>query len=137
MKYLTLLIAIIFFTTLLSHAQDQVVGVYHTPNKDGKIEIYKKGQKYYGKITDGDNPGRLDTKNPDKSLRSRKLLGAEILTGFVYAGDNTYEDGKIYDPDSGNTYSCTMTLDKNNNLQVRGYVGISLFGRTETFTRAD
>ena len=76
---------------------------------------------------------RKDAKNPEESLKNRDVLGIELLTGFSY-NDNTYTDGKIYDPESGKTYDCKMTLT-DNTLKVRGYIGISLFGRTETFER--
>lgn len=116
-------------------AQDQIVGTYWSPKKDGKIEIYKKGNKYFGKIKEGKNPQRKDFKNPDASLRERLVVGLEFLTDFVFNGDNSWTDGKIYDPESGKTYSCNMSLDDKNNLKVRGYIGVSLLGRTEVFER--
>jgi len=58
-----------------------------------------------------------------------------ILKGFIKKG-NVYDDGTIYDPKSGKTYSCTMTL-KGNNLAIRGYVGVSLLGRTSTWSRSN
>jgi uncharacterized protein (DUF2147 family) len=111
---------------------DEIIGVYWSPKKDAKIEIFKKGNRYYGRSV-WVATMRKDTKNPDESLKSREVLGIELLSGFSY-NDNTYTDGKIYDPESGKTYDCKMTLtDKI--LKVRGYIGISLFGRTETFER--
>ena len=68
-------------------------------------------------------------------MRSRELVGLMILSGFVFDGDDTWEDGTIYDPREGKTYSCKMSLDGTNNLSIRGYMGISLFGRSETWTR--
>ncbi|MEO8772649.1 MAG: DUF2147 domain-containing protein, partial [Ferruginibacter sp.] len=65
--------------------------------------------------------------------RKRDVLGIELLTNFSY-NDGTYTDGKIYDPESGKTYDCKMSL-AGVNLTVRGYVGFSLFGRTEIFER--
>lgn len=126
-----------FTTTLLAQAPaavaDKIIGLYYTPQKDGKIEIYKRtDNKYYGKFTWG-NRLRKDANNPDKALRNRDLLGLEFLTGFAYS-NNYYTDGKIYDPDSGKTYSCKMWLE-GNNLKVRGFIGVSLFGRTELFER--
>lgn len=71
---------------------------------------------------------------PTLKLRSRPDLGLELLKGFTYEGDNLYDDGTIYDPKSGKTYSCKMTIE-GNSLKIRGYIGISLFGRTETWTK--
>jgi len=111
---------------------DKVVGVYWSPKKDAKISIYKKGNAYYGKSIWVANP-RKDAKNPDQRLQSRELLGIELLSGFIY-DDGSYINGTIYDPESGNTYKCKMSIE-GNQLKVRGYIGISLFGRTELFER--
>ena len=111
---------------------DDITGLYWSPKKDAKIEIYKKGGHYFGRSVWVANPGK-DTKNPNSALQKRDLLGVELLTNFSF-DDGTYSDGKIYDPESGKTYDCKMTL-AGDKLKVRGYVGISLFGRTEIFER--
>lgn len=123
---------------------DTVLGVWLTGKNDAKVQIFKKNNKYYGKIiwlkTPNDENGKpkVDKENPDESLRKRQIMGLEILTDFEYDGDYTWEDGDIYDPKSGNTYSCKMYLSKDfKTLEVRGYIGISLFGRTETWKRVD
>jgi len=128
---LTMLFTISFAKSYASDA-DKIIGVYWSPKKDAKIEIYKKGNLYYGKTTWASTK-RKDLKNPDPALRERDLLGVELFTNFVYK-DGSYEDGKIYDPESGKTYDCKMSLT-GKNLKVRGYLGISLFGRTEIFER--
>lgn len=122
------------FLNVEASPADDIIGTYWSPEKDGKIEIYKVGEKYYGKIIWSQNP-RKDDKNPDASLRDRDLVGTTFLNDFVYDGDNTWTNGTIYDPKSGKTYDCKITLKENGDLNVRGYVGISLLGRTETFTR--
>lgn len=60
-----------------------------------------------------------------------------MLTGFRFDGDDEWKDGDIYDPESGKTYSCYLSLKDNNTLKVRGYIGVSLFGRSETWTRTN
>jgi uncharacterized protein (DUF2147 family) len=111
---------------------DEIVGVYWSPKKDAKIEIFKRGNQYYGRSVWVASM-RKDVKNPDETLRAREVLGIELLTGFLFA-DDSYSNGRIYDPESGKTYECKMTLtDKK--LKVRGYIGISLFGRTEIFDK--
>ena len=84
-----------------------------------------------------DNPERstVDDKNPDPELRSRELIGLELFTGFRFDGDDRWVDGTIYDPNSGKTYRCIITIRDRNTLRVRGYIGFSLLGRTETWTR--
>jgi uncharacterized protein (DUF2147 family) len=111
---------------------NEVCGLYWSPKKDAKIQIYRKGAQYFGKSTWVAKAGR-DVENPDEALRSRELLGIELLTHFSYA-ENTYTDGEVYDPANGKTYRCKMNLE-GNLLYVRGFIGISLFGRTEVFER--
>lgn len=119
------------FSNKLS-SPNEIVGFYWSPKKDAKIEIYLKAGLYFGKFVWAATP-RKDAKNPNKSLQNRDILGLEFLTKFVY-DDGVYNGGEIYDPETGKTYSCKMSLE-GNKLKVRGYMGISLFGRTEYFER--
>ena len=111
---------------------DKITGLYWAPKKDAKIEIYKKGEQYFGRSIWVANP-RKDNKNPNETLKTREVLGIELLTNFIY-DDGVYSSGRIYDPESGKTYDCKMTMIRDD-LKVRGYIGISLFGRTEVFQR--
>ncbi len=81
------------------------------------------------------DPPRLDDLNPDPALRDRPLHGITILQGFEYEGDHVWKGGTIYDPNSGKSYKSSMTLVDENTLKVRGFIGISLFGRSDTWTR--
>ncbi len=130
----------LIFLTLSIFAQnkeaDKILGVWLNEEKDGKVEIYKKAGKYFGKIVySKDSPNGYDRENPKPKLRNRKIVGLEILTNFEYNGV-VWEDGKIYDPKSGNTYSCKMTLENSKTLNIRGFVGFSLLGRTTIWTRS-
>lgn len=116
---------------------DAIIGKWINPDKDAKFEIYKKDDKYFGKIIWGTGSDAKDSKNPDPALRNRDLVGLTILNNFIFNGKNAWENGTIYDPKEGKTYSCTLTLTSVNKLDVRGYVGLSLFGRTETWTRIE
>jgi uncharacterized protein (DUF2147 family) len=118
---------------------DAILGQWVNPNGQDHILIYKKGNKYFGKLdwikfpNDEQGKPKTDKNNPDKALQSRPDLGLELLKDFTFDGD-VWDDGTIYDPKNGKTYSCKMTLD-GNNLRIRGYVLFSLFGRTEVWTR--
>jgi len=114
---------------------DAILGEWINAEKDAKFEIYKKGDVYFGKIIWGTGGDTNDTKNPDPKLRTRELVGLTILNDFVFEGKNTWKDGTIYDPKNGKTYSCQLTLKSADKLDVRGFLGFSLFGRTETWTR--
>ena len=121
---------------------DSVLGIWLTGNKDAKVEIYKNGDKYDGKIVWLLNPlneegkPKVDKENPEEELQTRPILGLELLKDFEYDEDLEWEDGEIYDPKSGKTYSCNMELlEDGDTLEVRGYIGISLLGRTQTWVR--
>ncbi|MEY4383600.1 MAG: hypothetical protein RI995_1142 [Bacteroidota bacterium] len=133
--YLTSLL-FISFTGFTQVASDHILGEWLSEPKDGKILIYKQGEHYFGKISWAKTPGKKDVKNPDISQRSKELLGQVILKNFKFTGE-AWEKGTIYDPHSGKTYDCILKLrDHNKTLDIRGFVGVSLFGRTSTWTRS-
>ena len=129
------LLALFLFlnVALLAQSQDQILGKYWSPEKDAKIEIYKRNNSYFGKIIWAKNP-RNDIKNPDPAKRNQPVVGMEFLKNFTFK-NGAWEDGTIYDAESGKTYDCIIKLNEDNNIKVRGYIGISLIGRTETMER--
>lgn len=142
MKKIILTAAIFLLVSTFSFAQSKVEGIWFNTKKDGKIEIFQKDGKFYGKIVwllepmdPNDGKAKRDIENPDDSKHQDPIIGLEILKGLEFDEDNVWDDGKIYDPENGKTYSCKMTLKDNDNLDVRGYVGFSLLGRTENWTR--
>ena len=123
-----------------STAAKAILGQWLTAEGTSKIEIYQCGDEYCGRIAwlkepERDGKPRVDENNPDQNLKSRPLLGLQILRGFTFDGEDVWKGGKIYDPKSGNDYSAKMTLVEPNKLELRGYVLVPLFGRTETWTR--
>ena len=137
---ITLLIAMTFGFYVSAQKADAILGQWANPNGQDHILIYKKGSKYFGKLdwikfpNDEQGNPKTDKNNPDKALQSRPDLGLELLKDFTFDGDDVWDDGTIYDPKSGKTYSCKMTIE-GNNLKIRGYVLFSLFGRSEVWTR--
>lgn len=132
LKQLAFIALLLTSTCFAQTAPAKILGIYWSPKKDAKIEIYQKGTQYFGK-TIWAAIQRKDINNPDKLLSQRNLLGIDLLTNFIY-DDGVYKDGKVYDPDNGKTYSCKITVE-GNTLRVRGFIGVSLFGRTEIFER--
>ncbi len=127
---------------------DDVLGLWSTPENKSKIEIFKCGDKYCGRIAQLKEPNyppddeegmagktKVDRKNPKPELRTRPLLGLQLMEGFSYSGGNVWEDGKIYDPDNGKAYSCKITLPSPSRLEVRGFIGFSFIGRTSIWAR--
>ena len=122
--------------------------MWHTTDDKSQVEISKTNGVYFGTVIQlrepnwpandpegGAGKAKNDRRNPNAELRSRPIIGLQIMEGFRYAGDRTWTDGHIYDPESGNTYHGRITLRPDGRLELRGYVGISLFGRTVVWTR--
>jgi uncharacterized protein (DUF2147 family) len=117
-------------------SETDVLGAWVNQAGDGIIEIKQHDGHYIGIIAGStDGKDRKDVNNSDPERQAKSLLHVKVMDEFVYAGDLTWEDGWIYDPNNGNTYSCKMTLIDQKTLKIRGYIGITLFGRTEIWTR--
>jgi uncharacterized protein (DUF2147 family) len=134
------------FISFVANAQnkaDDIMGIWLTTGKEpAKIQIYRTGEKFYGKIIWLQNPiengkQKVDVNNPDKTKQNNLVIGLIILKAFTFDGREQWKGGEIYDPESGKTYRSFMSLKNNQTLKVRGYVGISLLGRTETWTRTN
>lgn len=121
--------------TLRGDDPDPIVGVWWTPKKDAKVMIKVTDGVYSGRIIAGSGEERLDEKNPDPTLRTRKLLGIVLLKSFKPNGAGKASGGSIYDPDNGKTYTAKMWTDGTDKLMVRGFLGTSALGRTEKFER--
>jgi uncharacterized protein (DUF2147 family) len=142
MKNLLFLIAFGLATTNNSHAAnpDDILGIWANHSNKGHIKIYRQNGKYFGKIVwlkvplDANGLAKMDKKNPDINSRNQPLLGLVMLRDFKY-DDDEWKDGKIYNPDDGREYKAYMKLKDSKTLSVRGYVGFSFIGKTETFNR--
>ena len=120
-------------------AQD-VVGKWKLENGTAIVEVYQSGDVYNGKIvwlqnpTEADGSPAVDSNNPDKALRSRKLIGLNMLSDLKKDGAE-YNNGKIYDPGNGKTYNCSMKVE-GDVLHVRGSLDKKgLLGRTMDWFR--
>lgn len=140
-----LLAVSIFFPTIHAKADDPdaILGKWLSSKKRNQVQIYKQGNKYFGKLVWMLEPNdpvtkqpKVDQENPDEKLRSRQLMQLVLLTNLTYKGKNVWGDGEIYNPEDGKTYSCDLTLKDPNSLDFHGYVmGISFLGKTKTWTR--
>ncbi|OGX89193.1 DUF2147 domain-containing protein [Hymenobacter coccineus] len=142
-KLLFLLVVLALAGSRLASAQTlSPLGVWTNAEKKATFEIYKCGDKLCGKIVTLATPNdpatgkpKTDSQNPDPKLRSRPRLGLVFMQGFKYDDDNKWDDGKIYDPESGKTYSCYMKMESANAMEVKGYIGFSLIGKSQAWTR--
>lgn len=130
MRKIFITLTLICSISLFSQNGDIIIGTYMTENNEGMVEITKKDSKYYGKLIWTKKIAPLDINNPDEKQRTDKLTGKEILKDFDFDGKDQWHNGTIYDPKNGKTYSCKITRSEKGNLYVRGFIGISLLGRT-------
>ena len=121
---------------------DGIVGVWKTGEGTAMVRIYKNGDKYQGKIVWLKEPNdpetgkpKVDKNHPDEASKTRSILGLVNIWGFNYKGENVWDGGNIYDPKNGNTYSCEIKMINSKVLEVRGYIGVAIIGRTDTWTK--
>lgn len=139
MKKLTLFALLSLFSlgATAQPAADAITGIWLNPAKTGYVQIYTKNGEYFGKVVGAvDGNVDKDNSNPDPAKRGKSLLGQDVFKHFTYNGKGTWTGGSIYDPGKGKTYHSKMWLKGDDTLKLRGYIGISLFGRTEELTRA-
>ena len=140
MKKLLLFLALMITGSSLIFAQaDKVIGFWLTEKGTSQVEIYKaEDGKYFGRISwleelNENGKPKVDEENPDDALKSRPILGLNILEGFDYnQEDQEWENGSIYDPDNGKTYDCYIWFDDDVNvLNIKGFVmGMRFLGRS-------
>ena len=121
---------------------NNLVGIWISENKDLIVQVFENKQLLYGKLVwfkcthkeKKPMEDHKDEKNSNPDLRGKSWLNLIILSGLKYNGGNKWENGKIYDTNSGKTYSASVTLIENK-IIVRGYWGIELLGKSMIFKR--
>lgn len=136
-------------TTAFGATSNDVIGPWQTEGNSSLLEIVKCGEKLCGKVVWLKNPNyvsskdgpvgtpKVDRKNPDPALRNRPILGLQVIEGLTATGDNRWERGTCYDPESGKSYQCKIRLENPDRLEIRGFIGFSLLGRTYVLTRKE
>jgi uncharacterized protein (DUF2147 family) len=149
MRWMTGFAVVAVMASLAAYAlsETDVVGQWMTAENKSRIEISKVSDgTFEGKIVwlkepnypaDDKEAGKTkhDRENSDKSLQSRPIVGLAIMKGFKFDGKKEWNGGTVYDPESGKTYKGKVWLEGDNTLGLRGFIGISLLGRTEKWTR--
>ena len=131
MKKMILTMALALFS--LAGYSQTIIGKWLTEAGDAKVEIYEANGKVNGKIVWLEKgPDTKDTHNTDEKMRSRKLMGVNILSGLTKKSEK-WEGGRIYNPKNGKNYKCSIWLD-GDKLKVRGYLGV--FYETQTWKKA-
>jgi len=135
-----LLISIVVATTTAGAAAAPI-GLWYAEGGAAQVAIEPCGGELCGRVVwlrsplDDEGCDLRDRHNPDPALRGRRVVGLEVLRGLRPRPDGTWASGSIYDPGTGNTYTCQVALDGADRLRLRGYVAIPLLGRTETWIR--
>ncbi len=135
-----LLLLVFSCSGALAQKKSPLLGKWENPNGDGRIEFKKRGDTYYGILywikqpNHPDGTPKLDLNNPKPELRTRRIQGIELMFGLVDKGNGVFEDGFVYEPKSATNFNCRLTLD-GDQLQMQGYLGTPLLGRTEIWKR--
>ncbi len=116
--------------------KNAATGLWLTENHRSVIKIETCGDKLCGHVFWIIKGGmQADSKNPDEAQRSRPMCGLQILWNFEQDDATHWSSGRIYKADDGDTYHATIEALSPDRLKVRGYVGIPLFGASQTWTR--
>jgi uncharacterized protein (DUF2147 family) len=141
--FLFLILPLAGFSQNDADAADRLVGIWEPSHGKARIKIDKIADKYFGKIVWLREPvdpntqqPKVDKNNPDESLRQVPLKGYRILKDFLFK-EGEWSDGTIYDPENGSTYNCVIKMRDINTLDIRGYIGIKTFGRTDVWKRLE
>ncbi|MFV8341907.1 DUF2147 domain-containing protein [Flavobacterium sp. XS2P39] len=139
-KFVTI---VLFFVSIFYGQNGAVVGKWktiddETGNAKSIVEIYEESGKIYGKVIE-----ILEEEHKNKVCsnctgedKNKPILGMIVIKGLRKDG-NEYKRGKILDPKNGKLYKCYIALESKDKLKVRGFIGISLFGRTQYWYRVE
>lgn len=142
--YLPLIMITLCLSSKAFCQKELIEGNWLDEEKKGKVKIFKATNgKYYGKIiwlkepNMKDGTPKVDYYSPKEANRNNPVMGMQILRGFEKKSAALFEEGTIYDPQNGKTYSCKITVKDKNTLNIRGFIGVSMLGRTTVWTRSE
>ncbi|AII54023.1 DUF2147 domain-containing protein [Hymenobacter sp. APR13] len=142
MKYLLLSALLLLLAVRPATAQTPPLGVWADDSGDSHIELYRCGEQLCGRLVwlrnpaDANGKPRLDVKHPSPERHTQPLLSLTVLQNLRYnAETDRWEDGEIYDPENGRTYSCYVAAAGKDRLEVKGYIGFSLIGKAHYWQR--
>ena len=125
-------------------AADRICGRWESDTKNLIVEVYRQDNTYKARIVwfNAGDENKMkewaDTNNPDKALRTRKILGLDVLNSLQYEpGSDSYEDGMVYDAMHGHEWNASAYINKQGQLNVKGYWHFKFTGKTMTFIRLE
>ena len=127
---------------LIETKNNELTGIWVSENRDLMVKVFEDKQIFYGKLIWFKCTHKMqipmqdhkDAKNSTPELRQRTWIDMVILSGLKYDGNNKWVGGTIYDPNSGKTFSASVSLQEDK-ITVRGYWGIELIGKSMYFNR--
>ena len=135
-----ILFTVLFITITLSINSQSIFGKWNSKSDSGAVdsvlEIYEKDGKAFAKVVEIMNPSRKKALcvNCEGEFKDKPILGLNILSGLE-KNDDEWSGGKIIDPRNGKVYQCYIKLVNTNKLKIRGYIGVSIFGKTAYWER--
>jgi uncharacterized protein (DUF2147 family) len=136
----TLFISLLLFFLPSEERPDAIVGTWKNSTGKGHVQIFRQNGKFHGKITwlkdatDASGKPKTDIKNNDPDQTKKPQIGTLMLKDFEYR-KGEWTNGRIYNPSDGKEYKGHIKLNPDRTLNVRGYVGISILGKSDTWTR--
>lgn len=136
-RLLPLALAAMALTGVANAQSADPTGLWQTPTNGGQVRIARCGPALCGTLVTSNNirtnPNLLDENNSNRALRTRRIQGVQMLSGFT-GGPTEWRGGSVYNPADGRTYRGTITLTNANTLNLRGCV-IAPLCRNQTWTR--
>jgi uncharacterized protein (DUF2147 family) len=142
-QYLFLVLISFLLAVTAVHAADAASPIGLWKGADGTFEMTERDGKLSAKIVTLGEPNttegteKTDIYNPDPTKRDRPIIGLVFISGCTKKSATRWENGTVYDPKSGKTYSCIVELQGPDKIKVRGYIGVVLMGRNYIWTRAN
>jgi uncharacterized protein (DUF2147 family) len=143
LPYLLMVLVASWFGATEVHATDPASPIGFWKGQDATFEMFESGGKLSARIVALSEPKtaegkeKTDIYNPDPKKRNHPIIGLVFISGFTKKSDTRWENGTVYDPRSGKTYSCFMELQGPDKIKVRGYIGTALMGRNYIWNRAN
>jgi uncharacterized protein (DUF2147 family) len=139
--YLLFALVTTWLGATVARATDAASPIGFWKGADATFEMFESEGKLSAKIVALHDPKtsegqeKTDIHNPDPTKRKHPIIGLVFISGFTKTSGTRWENGMVYDPKSGKTYSCLMDLQGPDTIKVRGFVGIAVFGRDYIWTR--
>jgi len=135
--YAVMVVSLVSTGIFAQSENDSIIGKWYVKDKTAIFDFYRTGNEYRARLIPLVKPDMVDTNNPVDSLKNRKIYGATLIYGLLFdPKKKRWDKGKVYNPENGKTYFCHCLLAaQGSQLLFRGYLGVSILGETQTWTR--